>query len=246
MEKYPKVLVGVTVYEDKDYIFMRNYEIVSNLSYPNYDFVIVDNSKSFNYARKLRRRGVRNVVHLKREKNSRLTLTKCQNYLRQRMIDGGYDYLMFIESDLLPPKNIVEFLMQFNKRVVGAMYRIGTQGYFTPCIFVKHRMNLSGMMGTRLVGVQMDAVDTKIPDRQGELEWINTGLRQCHGMGFGCTLFDAEIIKDTPFWCDERFSNKHSDVYFYLKMDRKQIPVFVWTNMEIEHHPSQWDDVDDM
>jgi GT2 family glycosyltransferase len=66
-----------------------------------------------------------------------------------------------------------------------------------------------------------------------------------HGMGIGCTLIRRDIFNTYMFWYDERFSEKHSDVYFYMELQNKGIPVYLDTNIIIEHYPSKWEDVKD-
>ena len=240
----PKVLVGVVTYDGKDYIFPKNYEIVSNLTYDNYDFVIVDNSKSLNYARKLRRRGCKNVVHLDRSENSRMTLAMCQNYLRQKVLNSNYDYLLLIESDLLPPRNVIERFLEYEVPVVGATYFIGTGKLKLPCIFFD-TMIRKGIKGTRLIGTWYDNNGKKYFNPDEVKGFLNTGLRKCHGVGFGTTLIRRDVLSSESFWYDERFADKHSDVYFYMNLSLKKIPVFVDTNLIVPHFPSKWTDVSD-
>lgn len=240
----PRVLVAVVTYDGKDYIFPKNYELVSNLTYPNYDFVIIDNSKGLNYVNKLRRRGVKNVVHLQRCSNSRATLAKCQNYARKKVIDKEYDYLMLIESDLLPPKDIIERLMFHRMPVVGSYYLIGTKGLKLPCMFVKDFKAESGLSGTRIVGLK-EAAGKKYIDEDELKQFAEPMLHKIHGVGFGSTLIRRDIVERFPFWYDERFDDKHSDVYFYMDLENAYIPVYVDSSVKIEHFPTSWDDVED-
>lgn len=247
----PRVLVGVVTYEGKDYIFPKNYEIISNLTYPNYDFVVVDNSPTSNYVNKLRRRGYKHIHHITRggeldgtTNNSRMALAKSQNFIRNYMLENDYDYLLLVESDLLPPKDIIERLLGHVKPVVGCWYWIGTEGIKLPCIFVNQRMP-NGLMGTRLIGTRVNPDGTKDINYPEVGQYINTGLRKVHGVGFGTTLMRRDVVELEPFWYDERFDNKHSDVYFYLNLDVKKIPVYVDTNLHIPHYPSKWTDVKD-
>ena len=242
---FPKVLVGVVTYDGKDYIFPQNYAIVSNLSYPNYDFVIVDNSKGNSYITTLRRRRCRNVHHVNRASNSRMTLAMCQNYIRELMLKGNYDYLMLIESDLTPPKDIIEKLMRHNKPVTGAAYFIGTEGISIPCIFFVEKKP-SGLTGTRLISTKTQPDGTTAYTGKEEYEkFLNTGLQQVHGCGFGSVLMRRTVVEKNVFWYDERFDSKHSDVYYYMMLARQAIPVFVDTDIIVPHYPSSWKDVAD-
>lgn len=230
---YPKVLVGITTYENKDYIFHYCYNAVSNFDYPNYEIIVVDNSKTRSYVDKLRRKGYEKIHKIARAKNSRDSIADSQNYIRRYFLQGDYDYLLLVESDLIPTKEAITLLINHEKPIVGATYFIGTGKITLPCIFFLDYKKEQASMGTRLITSQ---------------EWptfLNTGLRKVHGIGFGCTLFRRDIIERFAFWTDERFDNKHSDVYFYMEMQNNNIPVHIDTNYVIRHYPSDWKDVKD-
>jgi GT2 family glycosyltransferase len=230
---YPKVLIAVPTYEGKDYIFKEFYQNLLRLSYPNADFIIIDNSPTMRYLLKLRRKGYKNIYHVPRGDNSRQALCNAQNYARTKMLDEGYDYLLFIESDLLPPPDTIERLMAHNKPVVGVFYLLGAGTKKVPCIFLKEYKSDSLGMGTRLI-------------RPDEYEnYTLNGLQLVHGTGLGTTLIRRDIMQRFYFWHDERFVDKHSDVYFYMDLDNNGIPVFVDTDIVVEHYPSKWEDVKD-
>ena len=50
----PKVLVGCPTYEGKEYILDRYIERVKEFTYDNYDILLVDNSKTNDYAKKIK------------------------------------------------------------------------------------------------------------------------------------------------------------------------------------------------
>lgn len=228
---YPKVLVVSPTYKGKDYIFKENFEAIKRLTYPNFDYVYIDNTSDLSYYLKLRRRGAK-VVHVPRGANSRQALCNAQNKARELCLEGGFDYLMFVESDIIPHPDSIQILMQHHVPVCGATYFIGHE-VKVPCIFFKTFKPEHNSMGTRLISLQ------EVPS------FLNTGLRKIHGMGLGCTLIRRDIVKDYVYWYDERFDNKHSDVYFYMELDNNHVGVYVDTNLIVEHVPSDWKSVAD-
>jgi hypothetical protein len=238
----PKVLVGVVTYSGKHYIFPKNYDAISNLSYPNYDFIIVDNTSHKSYTSKLRREGYKNVHWVGRgviDKNSRMALTKSQNYIREKFINEGYDFLMLIESDLLPDRNIIQRLMSHAKPVVGSVYYLGTNKVKFPCIFLREGE------GSKILGVTETFPGHKNVNMAEINAFLDGSLKKVHGCGFGCTLIRRDVVKKFPFWYDERFADKHSDVYFYMDTENNNIPVYVDTSVIVPHFPSDWNLVKD-
>jgi GT2 family glycosyltransferase len=250
MNEFPKVLVGVTTYQAKDYIFDNCMKHIAQLDYPKnrLDVVIVDNSKSPNYFYKLMRRGYKGLYRVERGANSREAITKAQNKIRKILLSSDYDYLLFIESDLLVPPDTLKRLLSYEKPVIGSTYIIGTGPVKVPCIFVDDIMK-GGFRGTRPIGIRHNENGTKTYDKE-EIENFfaknkEFPIVQCHGMGFGCTLIKRQLLDDTVFWYDLRFDDKHSDVYFYLDMSRKQIPVYVDITTIVPHYPTDWAKVSD-
>lgn len=248
MTTMPRVLVGITTYDQKDYMLPKCYKAVREFDYPkdSYDVMIVDNTDDKGrYMRKMKRRGWPWVERVSRGANSRVALTKSQNLIRARFLEGDYDYLLLVESDLLPPPDSIKRLMAYGKPVVGSTYFIGHE-VKVPCIFLSD-VKVGGLSGTRPIGMVRSGTHGKYTrHNQAEVDaFLGTGLRKIHGCGFGCTLIRRDIVERFPFWCDERFDNKHSDVYFYLDMERHFIPVYVDTNVIVPHFPTRWDDVHD-
>jgi hypothetical protein len=233
---YPKVLVAIPTYEGKDYIFNEMITAVMSFNYPNYDIIVIDNTKDFKYFLKLKRRlGKRAGIlrHVERGENSRQALCNAQNLARQKMLDENYAYLLFVESDLIPPPQTIEKLMSHNVPVVGVTYFLGTTEQKVPCIFLKEYKQEALGMGTRLLKKE------EIP------EYLNHGLKRVHGTGLGTTLIRRDIMQKYYFWHDTRFNDKHSDVYFYMDLDNAGIPVFVDTDLIVPHYPSEWEKVTD-
>ena len=217
-------------YEGKEYCRKEFVENISNLKYPNYDFLMIDNSKEEDYYNKLKAEGVP-VVRVPRGSNSREALAAAQNYARKKALEENYDYVLSVESDIFPPKDIIQRLLRHWKPVVGAWYYIG--GFNNtpkiPCVFT-----VNSSSGTRL-----------ITNKEHEMMLNKGGLHQVHGMGVGCTLIDTNVLKDYVFWYDERFDNKHSDVYFYMDLWNDKVPVYVDYDIMVEHKNSDWNLVSD-
>jgi hypothetical protein len=270
---YPKVLVAIPTYQGKDYVFKENFQAIKNLDYPNYDYVYIDNSVGTSYAKKLRMRGA-NVVRVNRGANSRQALCNAQNYARDKVLSDGYDYLLFIESDLVPDRDVVNRLMRHGRQVVGSVYFLESESHE---LVPPHKVD-SFLLGCAYLGINTDSLDLESVKSKGYLEVNGLKMRipciffidkakggtrmikpqevpqllknnpsQVHGCGLGCTLIQRDIVERFIFWWDEADvnSNKHSDVYFYMDLHHKGVPVVVDTTREILHFPSKWEDVKD-
>lgn len=229
----PKVLVVTTTYEKKDYCFKEFMEHVSKLTYPNMKHIFIDNSKNLNYANKLRRRGVK-AIHIERGNNTREAIARSCNYGRKLALEGNYDYMFMLESDVMPPPNIIENLMIQAKDVITGLYYIGDKhkGQRVPCITIEKWNDQLMCWGTRLLKV--DEFD----------DWINKGVKQCQAGSFGCCLISKNILQKFGFYyCHEL--NGHPDIYFFNELRNNKRQVFVHTDLICGHDNKPWKNVVD-
>jgi len=239
--RYPKVLIGAPIYDQKEYCREAWVKNVEQINYPNFDWCLVDNSKKSRYFRELKEKHPGHIYRSPRGNNSRDGVAYSCNVLRKKVLDEGYDYLLMVESDLFPPKDVVHRLLRHGRPVVGLPYEIGTDKVRGLCIFVPE-MRSNGLLATRRL------------KKEEEPAFMDGSLQRVHGMGVGCVLIHKDILEEFPFWYssldDERMKGKvvrkHPDVYFYLQLHNNHIKVFCDTSVLVYHDNSDWNDVADV
>ena len=230
--KQPKVLVGCPTYKGKDYCVDEWLNYIKNLKYTNYDILIVDNTADDGtHAKWLTDKyGVEVIHHFKKETSLNALMAECNEILRKRVIDEGYDYLMSIESDVFPPKNIIPRLMNQQHGVVSGMYEIGYRNWKYPLIqIVEPKLNTEGRIGN-VRQLWWDEI----------LNFIDGETKQVHGCGIGCTLIHVEILKKIKFRVDPE-NSIHADSFFYMDLwNLFQYPVYVDTSIMCRHDNDDW------
>jgi hypothetical protein len=241
--KEPKFLIVTPTYDGKDYCMKQYLDTVKKILHqtPNSKCIVVDNSKSTSYLTKLRRHHLQSGVsfyHVPRGKNSRDAITNSMNFGRQYMLRYDYDYMLVLEIDLVPSSDVILRFYSSGKDVVGAWYYIGFEGSKSnprrPCVFKTVLDPKTRIGGTRPVS-----------NDEAAQQWLGRGLKQCHGMGLGCTMIARRVVERFPFFTTLRMENKHHDVYFYMDLHNNHVPVFVDTDYVIAHNNSEWGDVKD-
>lgn len=232
----PKVLVAAPTYSGKHYIFPQWYEnITKNLTYKNYDWLVVDNSKMGSYATKLRRQGYKKVIHIPRGGNSRLGIARASEYIRKYAIENNYDYIMFIETDLLPKPDIIQHLMRHAKPVVGAVYEVGLKGSKEaprrPLIY-------------HAVEGDSGRTELRILPQKEAYEQMNKGLIRTPGMGLGCCLIHKTVFNEYDFKYSST-TKLHTDVLFYWELWSDKVPVWIDTDYIVPHYNQNWTMVKD-
>ena len=114
--KLPKILVACPNHEVKEYSFQRWIDSVKNLSYPNYNIVVSDNSPTINFLEKWE-----NQIPMLRidvsgmEKLSVKRTNYSYEQIRQVFLNGDYDRLMILESDIIAPPDVIQQMIKWGK-----------------------------------------------------------------------------------------------------------------------------------
>lgn len=222
-----KVLLVTTTYKGKSYIWDRFISRVKELTYP-VDVLIVDNSEDLTYQDKLKE-SVNDtnfkVIHSPYNERSKISLTNSQNLARQYFLDGDYTHFFSLESDLIPPKDIVEQLLESDKDVISGWYYITRNP--RPCLC--REWTLIDMKFAQKAPLLTDLAKNKI-------------MKVFSG-SFGCSLIKRKVLEEIKFKVYQRFTS-HADTWFYFDCERKGFEVFVDTNLLIPHFQDwKWDEI---
>jgi hypothetical protein len=233
MAKAPKILIFTATYEGKDYCLDRFLEHASNINYPNVRHIFITNDRNDKYWRKLLSKGL-DAYWVKRGNSSREAIARAQNFARRIAIEEGYDYILSLESDIMVPPNIAQLLLSCNVDVVSGLYFIGNreQGLRVPCLTLPEIHEDKGYYGTRL-----------LKPEEWE-EYLHKGIKRVQAAGMGCCLIYKSVFRQIPFVYEMGLKG-HSDIYFFNDCFRLAIPVFVQTDIVLDHQNSQWSDVKD-
>lgn len=255
MARIPKVLVVTTIYSGKEYCLERFLTHARGLTYPNMRHVWIDNSADDGaFAKKLVEEydiPAEDVYHIERGSNSREALARSSNYGRKLVIEGGYDYMFMLESDVMVPPTIIERLVSYGKDIISGLYMIGSDEWDEeevpeaykdmvgtrmrwPCVTIPRYNHNLGAWGSRLLTLE------EVND------YVMQGVKRVHTNSFGnCLIHKSVFTKHgITFTYDPRF-NGHPDIYFFNNCFMKRIPVFVDTSVVSDHDNIPWSTVED-
>jgi GT2 family glycosyltransferase len=203
-----KVLIGCPTYSKYEYCVNRYIESVRNLDYNNYDILLVDNSSDDSFYNELKVRGI-NVEKIEYSEFARDRIVRSRNLLRQRAIEGNYDYLFSLEQDIIVKPHVLSRLLSHHKKIVSA--------YYTKRMNVTIKYENTG----ETVKVIMDVPVFYIPADNGKIkrateqDVLNKGLIQVGNMGLGCILIAREVFTKIKFRYDPA-KIAFDDMYFGL------------------------------
>ncbi|MBI2508199.1 glycosyltransferase family 2 protein [Candidatus Woesearchaeota archaeon] len=216
----PKVLVGCPTSFHKEYALQQYTESLKKIVYKNHDILLVDNSRDDTYSDKIKEAGL-SVIKGAWSESARERIITSRNILRQKVLDGNYDYLFSLEQDVIPPKDILERLIKHNKKVITAVYFANNM--------------IPGETLSKLIPLAYVLEDEKTlsmrPLNEDEL-WKNQGLMKIISAGLGCVLIHRDVLKEVQFRYD---LNSFDDRWFFLDLYNKNIPVYADTSIKCKH-----------
>lgn len=130
--KVSNILVGAPTSKQHDYVIDRYIENVKNFTYPNFTLMLIDNSDDSEYFMQLKEKIDKSGLHailqkVKPKENALETLAECRNSMIVTMLVEGFDYFLMLDTDTLPPPNVIERLMAHDKDIVGLLSHGGTE-----------------------------------------------------------------------------------------------------------------------
>jgi hypothetical protein len=113
----PKVLVSCPTFDGKEYCFQQWIDCVKNLTYPNYDILAVDNSKTPDFYNKYKDQipMIRMEFGPDEKDDGMYRVCKSMAEVQRHFLKGNYTHWMNIEADVIPPPNVIETLMKYGQ-----------------------------------------------------------------------------------------------------------------------------------
>ncbi|MBS3151228.1 glycosyltransferase [Candidatus Woesearchaeota archaeon] len=213
-----KILVGCPTSSYHEYALEEYARAVKSLTYPNYDILLVDNSKDDLYFKKLKLLNLPTIKGRWHEE-ARERIVESRNILRQKVIDDDYDYFLSLEQDVIPPKDIIERLLQHKKRVINGVYF----NY------------INAKEGTRLAPVIWTKVNMKKEERYFlHPSQLNKGLMKIAISGVGCILIHRSVLEKIKFRYEKQYPS-FDDIFFGLDCKENNIGIYADTNIVCKH-----------
>lgn len=202
---------------------------MKTLSYPNFDVLLVDNSEGDDYCDKLNGRGLP-AVRLQHYEKSRDRVAEGHNLLRKKVLEESYEYLFLLDSDTIPPSDVIERLMSHGKKVVSGMY-------YQPKTVDGRRL----LVPVVRVGVPGTKDQWALPSRE---LWECGRLIRIVCSGTGCLLVHRDILKGFKFWYDPKGKGT-DDVFFFKSLLDADVECYCDTSVVCRHlllgKPYDWE-----
>lgn len=232
-----KILVGAPTSRLKDYAFKEYSKQLRSFEYMNYDTFMVDNSPDPKYVETIWEAGI-DAIHIEPGGSPIEYVTLSQNMIRNRAINGGYDWLLMLESDVFVPPNLLSYLMMHSNEVHTFPYFILNGSQTTLCLQgITSRVEYQRALKLE-PEVSMDMFT-------GEVKPISEYKIGCDielfATGIGCTFIHRKVFEQFEFRIDKKSPHIFSDSYFYRDLRAgKQTVILDTTFLPVHKRSDAW------
>ena len=249
-----KVLIGVPTYSGHSFCRLEFINKLKKIKERNgADIFVVWNgerdekTKAFDEYKEIGK--LRRILNTVGERNISL-LAKKQNIIRKEFLDGGYTHLLMLESDNIPPDDVIDKLSSHNAQVVSGLYFINSsQSIAKPppevikqealekglpkfdMVFVIKQMPIPSVwsiFGCEIFEHSLDKTTdaVRLWSIEDYIRFQMEGKRlvPIFSSGVGCVLFDRDSISKIPF--SDKLDMEGQD---------KQLTDFIWFYSAFKH-----------
>ena len=255
----PRVLVGCPVSDYHNYCTKDYLSTITNLIYPNYDILLVDNSKTNSFFKSLKKQEGINVIKSQYYENPRERIINSRNILRQHVLDKGYDYFFSLEQDVISPSKVLELLILHKKDIISGIYcgniKVGNKLRILPLVY-KFPPESRIEEANQLINAS-NLKELKEETGNSYLEMVKAyytieelekerSPNMVHSCGLGCVLIHREVLEKVKFRYSEKYGG-FDDVWFCEDAKKNNFEIYVDPKIKCKHllknRPWSWRDL---
>jgi hypothetical protein len=223
-----KILIASPTAVLKDYCFDEWMKNVTNFTYPNTELYLCDNSSDREYFNDIKKRykhlndffNVGRVTPSQYDLSYKHILAKSHERCRKYALENNFDYMLHLETDIFPPIDVIERLLEAKREVIGALYHI--------------ELGERSTLMIQQIEEFGDAHRETFNLEESDLEFVDGEVKRVFSCGLGCTLIHKSVLKQVSFRYEEG-SPVHPDSFYFADLNIKNIPVFVDTSIYCKH-----------
>src|SRR3989344_3379149 len=229
-----RVLVGCPTAETHRYCFKEYSEAVNNLTFKNKKILLIDNSKTTNYFNFIKNTGI-DAIKASYSESARDRIVRSRNILREFVLKEDYDYFLSLEQDVIPPKDVIERLLEHKKDINSGVYFSRIKS------LIDKKVKVLPLLWTWKEGsndpYSMADVDLDLV--------MNNNFIKIKYCGLGCLLISRKVLEKVKFRYDEKYPT-FDDLHFCQDSRDNGFEIYSDTSVKCKHlilnRPWNWDD----
>lgn len=230
------ILIAAPTASAKNYIFDKWVINARNFTYPDTQIILFDNTLDNGANAKYLNKRYRQLfghnegflaIHSQIKSNSVIErMAYGHNQCVEKAKELGCKYLFHLETDILPPADIIERLLFHNKPIVGALY------YRDEGLHRRPMIQVPIVKAPRILesANMLEGIDTT---------FVDGTLKRVSHVGIGATLIHLSVFNNIKFRF-EKGEALHPDAHFANDCIRNNIPIYCDTSIVCQHHNRDW------
>jgi len=221
---FPKILIGSPVTSLKEYSIPDYIRGLKSLTYKNVEIQILDNSpKDRDLSKTFKEQNI-NYLKTEHTNNVREMLVRDHNFLRKKALDEGFDFLLSLDQDIIPPPDLIERLLANNiKEIVSATY-----------FNFSHEKDDNIPKPDMFVLIDPEDKNLEVSRRLFFDDLWPSRLIKVFVTGTGCMLIHRSILEKLEFRYDPSIS-VYDDSWFCKDAHKKGIGVYLDSRIICKH-----------
>jgi len=214
-----KVLVGCPVSDFHEYCTKEYVHAIKNLTYKNYDPLLVDNSQDDKFFNSIKDQVA--CIRSEYSDSPYERVIRCRNILREKALKEGYDYFLSLEQDVIPPSNVIEMMLRQKKDLLTGVYFLPKQkGDKVELIATMWTLHPEDK--TKKVDISNDII-------------LGKHLLKISLCGLGCILISRKVLEKIKFRHDPSIGDGIDDVFFCHDARQQGFEIYADTSIKCKH-----------
>ncbi len=220
-----RVLIGCPTYDGQSHCIERFLEQLKLVKGPH-DVLFVDNSENDLHAQTIQAAGFE-VLQNKNAGQDRISkIISNRQKIIDRMLQKKYDYLLFLDTDILPPEDIIPRLLSHKKDIITGTY-LGA-------------MKIQGKI--RQAPVIYDFSHKKDYFKPVPLnDVLGESVREIAACGFGCILISRAVLEKVQLRYNKELGSGEDIPFCRDARELHSFKTFVDTSIKCTHMQKERD-----
>jgi len=233
-----KVLVAAPTFEGMKYCHEEFFSAIKNLAYQDYDILIVDNSKKDDYFNELVKiEGIKVIHDNSPEEKSVYRLISSRNLILDYGKEHSYTHILMLDSDVIPPKDIIEELLKCDKPIVSGLYfnyfLVSGKKSWLPVAW----KNLTEKEIEELKKISPQFANINQDDIRRHITQEEINSNELHKVAMpsaGCMLIRKEVFEKVKYGKVKK-TGADDDIYFIEMARELGFESYCYTKIKCEH-----------
>jgi hypothetical protein len=204
---------------------------------------LVDYSEDDDYFKRIHKKRTA-IIKIKPEDTDEKSRAKARNVLRKLTLHA-YDYLLSLEQDIIPPKDVISVLLNQNKNILSGVYFNPTpDGKIVPFAYTWLKQSefediLANPMKYPDIAMKIKERGVKNPDelrKRLSFEDVETNrLMEIKYVGLGCVLIKKNVLKKLVFNTSFEGEERLGSIAFCDNARKLGQKVWLYTGVKCKH-----------